>query len=329
MLGLGFAVLFLLLVLFIFFWAIVAPRYILLSLGTLALGYKSIAVFFAANAPTTFHYERQPGTVRVISWNVARFLELKRNNNQGSQKRQQMLDLIRQQNADVLCFQEFFHSTDSALYNNIGPIKDMGYPYFYYSWDGDGDRQWFGQAIFSRFPIVDSGLVRYPRPGLRETLIHADVLFGRDTLRFYTTHLQSVQFKREDYKNFEEIKNRDDSLLQNSRNIFQKLRRGIVIRARQADLVHERLSRSPYPFVITGDFNDVPNSYTYFRISDGLQDAFLKKGFGIGRTFAALSPTLRIDHILATKNFNVLQFNRHVKSLSDHYMIVADLKLQK
>ena len=104
--------------------------------------------------------------------------------------------------------------------------------------------------------------------------------------------------------------------------------RGIIFRAPQADFVKEEISKSAHPFVITGDFNDVPNSYTYFKISDGLQDAFLKKGFGIGRTFSALSPTLRIDHILTTKDFDVLQFNRQVKPLSDHYMIIADLKLR-
>ena len=101
------------------------------------------------------------------------------------------------------------------------------------------------------------------------------------------------------------------------------------MRAPQADLVKEQISKSPYPFIITGDFNDVPNSYAYAKISDGLQDAFLQKGFGVGRTFTALSPTLRIDHILITKDFEVLQFNRQVKSLSDHYMIIADLKLRK
>lgn len=326
MLGLGFAFLFLLLVLFLFFWAIVAPRFILLSLFTLAIGYKSIAVLVATNPPNTFNYNKPAGAIRVLSWNVARFLEQKRNNNTGSQKRVKMLDLIKQQNADILCFQEFFHSTDSSLYNNIGAVKAMGYPYFYYSWDRDGYKQWFGQAIFSRYPIVDSGKLHYPEPAQRETLIHADVLFGGDTLRFFTTHLQSVKFKRQDYENFEEIKNREDSLLQNSRNIFYKLKLGIIFRARQAGIVKGILSASPHPFVITGDFNDVPNSYTYFKISDGLQDAFLKKGFGIGRTFASLSPTLRIDHILATPDFEVRQFNRHVKSLSDHYMIVADLK---
>lgn len=329
LLGLGFAALFLLLVLFIFFWAVVAPRYILLSLLTLAIGYKSIAVFFAANSPSTFTYRKPATTIRVLSWNVARFLELSRNNNAKSQKRLKMLDLIRQQNADVLCFQEFYHSTDSNLYNNIDAVKALGYPYFYYSWDRDGYKQWFGQAIFSRYPIVDSSVLHYPSPSQRETLIRADIRIGGDTLRFFTTHLQSVKFKRQDYENIEEIKNREDSLLQNSRSVFQKLKLGIILRAQQAGIVKEILSDSPHPFVITGDFNDVPNSYTYFKISENLQDAFLKKGFGIGRTFSALSPTLRIDHILTTKDFEVLQFNRQVKSLSDHYMIVADLKLRK
>jgi endonuclease/exonuclease/phosphatase family metal-dependent hydrolase len=329
LLGLGFAALFLLLVLFIFFWAIVAPHYIFLSLLVLALGYKSIAVFFATNPPATFQYQKPPGTLRIVSWNVARFLELKRNRNAASLKRLKMLDLIKQQNADVLCFQEFFTSTDSVLYDNIGTIKQMGYPYYYFCWDGDGDKQWFGQIIFSRLPIIDSGLIHYPPPSQNETLMHADLLFGHDTVRIYTTHLQSVKFKMEDYERFEEIKNRDDSLLQNSRSLFQKLKRGIILRAPQADLVKEQLSTSPYPFIITGDFNDVPNSYAYAKISNGLQDAFLKRGFGVGRTFNALSPTLRIDHILTTKDFDVLQFNRQVKPLSDHYMIIADLKLKK
>ncbi|MBL7731929.1 MAG: endonuclease/exonuclease/phosphatase, partial [Chitinophagaceae bacterium] len=75
--------------------------------------------------------------------------------------------------------------------------------------------------------------------------------------------------------------------------------------------------------------NDVPNSYTYFTIKGNLQDAFLKKGFGIGRTFSAISPTLRIDYILADRSFRVKQFNRIIKKLSDHYMLVTDLELKK
>ena len=55
---------------------------------------------------------------------------------------------------------------------------------------------------------------------------------------------------------------------------------------------------------------------------------FLERGFGIGRTYSYLSPTLRIDYILATNAFEVEQFDCVVKNYSDHYMLVADLKLR-
>jgi endonuclease/exonuclease/phosphatase family metal-dependent hydrolase len=58
-----------------------------------------------------------------------------------------------------------------------------------------------------------------------------------------------------------------------------------------------------------------------------MQDAFLKKGFGFGRTFSNISPTLRIDYILATKDLKIEQFNKGNLNVSDHYPIMADFKL--
>ena len=77
-----------------------------------------------------------------------------------------------------------------------------------------------------------------------------------------------------------------------------------------------------------GDFNDVPNSYTYFTIRKDWQDAFLQKGFGIGRTYVHISPTLRIDYILASPAFNVLQCRKFSTPWSDHNPVVADMKLE-
>jgi endonuclease/exonuclease/phosphatase family metal-dependent hydrolase len=329
-LGLGFAFILVLLFGFLLFWLFVSPRYMLISLIVLGIGWKSLVSFFGFDLSGTYDPSKEKGTLRLASWNVARFIELKRNNNKGSQTRLKMLDLIKAQKADVLCLQEFFHSTDSTLYNNIDYFKKkLGYPYYYFCWDSDGGQQWFGQIIFSRFPIVDSGKITYPRPSQAESLIYADVLYRGDTIRFYTTHLQSVQFKKQDYERIEEIKNREDSILENSKSIFAKLKRAIIYRSRQANLVRDITRQSPHPYVITGDFNDVPNSFTYFTIRGDLQDAFLEKGFGIGRTYSGLSPTLRIDYILPTNDFTVKQFNRVVRDYSDHYLLVADLRLNK
>jgi endonuclease/exonuclease/phosphatase family metal-dependent hydrolase len=331
LLGLGFAFLFLVQIAFIVFWLLFKRKYALISFIALLIGWKSISVFIAVSFSPEFNYSKDKNTLRVVSWNVARFIEWRRNNNKGSQTRLKMMDLIKSQNADVLCLQEFMHVAKPGFYDNLQyMMKNLGYPYYSYSWDSDGELIWTGQVIFSRFPIIDSGIVRYPRPGMPESLLHADVLFNKDTIRFYTTHLQSVQFKKKDYQSIDAITKKRDSIIGNSRNIFSKLKRGIIFRSRQADIVKEITDISPYPFVLTGDFNDVPNSYTYFTVNgSNVQDAFLKKGFGIGRTYSYLSPTLRIDYIFTTKHFSILQFNRVVKDYSDHYMLVADMQLKK
>lgn len=329
-LGLGFPFLLLLVVFFLIGWLIIMrPRYAVISGVALLFSIKSILVSFAFNSPGNFEYKRTPGTIRVVTWNVARFIELKKVNNKGSATRLKMLELLKQQDADVLCLQEFHNSTKADYYDNITAItEELGYPYHYFNFDTDGDEMFYSSIIFSRYPIVDSGTVRYPRPTLPDVLIHADIKFNSDTFRVFTTRLQSLRFNKEDYKNLDKIKSGDDSLISNSKTILSKLKRGLSYHGIQANLIDEIREISPHPVLFCADLNEIPNSYTYRRVKADMQDAFLKKGFGIGRTFSGLSPTLRIDYIFADKRFKVRQFNRVVKNLSDHYMLVADVELK-
>ncbi len=330
-LGLGFPFLLLIVIFFAIGWLVILkPRYTLISGVALLLGFKSISVFLAFHKKQSFSYKKEPATIRVVSWNVARFIELKKNSNKGSETRLKMFELIKEQDADILCLQEFHTSTDSAYYDNIEPIqKELGYPYYYFSFDNDGDNHYYSSIIFSRYPIIDTGRIRYPRPTLPDVLLHIDVKLNNDTVRVFTTHLQSLQFGRKDYNKIDRIANARDSLLANSRSILSKLRKGFSYRSIQADLAHKIINDSPHPVIVCADLNDVPNSYTYFTVRGKMQDAFLKKGFGIGRTFSALSPTLRIDYIFTDKHFKIRQFNRIVKKYSDHYMLVADVQVKK
>ena len=328
-LGLAFPFLLIILIAFIFLWLILKLRRVWYSIVVLLVGYKSINVFWAFNAPSAFQYQKKPAEIRIASWNVARFLEWKRNNNEKSQTRLKMLEQIQKQNADILCLEEFFHSPDSNFYNNISEIKAMGYPYYYFSYDPDGLYQYIGSAIFSKYPMFDTGLVRYSRPSMPEALVHADIKVNNDTIRVFSTHLQSVQFRQGDYEAITEIQNAEDSLYVNSRSVLAKLRKAIMLRSSQADMARQIMDDSPYPTIFCADLNDTPNSYTYFTIRGQMQDAFLQKGFGIGRTYSSLSPTLRIDYIFTDHQFTIKQFTRVVKYLSDHFMIMADVELKK
>src|SRR5215204_123518 len=134
LLGLGFGFILITLVAFIFFWLVFKPRFILISLLPMLIGFKSIGLFFALNTSQKFNYQKSKETLRVAHWNVARFTEWRRNNNKGSQTRLKMMDQIKEQNADVLCMQEFFTSTDTTYYNNLSHLmNELGFPYYYYA----------------------------------------------------------------------------------------------------------------------------------------------------------------------------------------------------
>jgi endonuclease/exonuclease/phosphatase family metal-dependent hydrolase len=96
----------------------------------------------------------------------------------------------------------------------------------------------------------------------------------------------------------------------------------------QSDRIREAIDQSPYPVIVCGDFNDVPNSYAYGTIGKGLKNAFVERGAGIGRTFYGISPTLRIDNIFADARCNIVQYVRIRKELSDHFPIIADLHME-
>lgn len=329
-LGLAFPFLLVIVIIYMLVWLFTLRRFALISAIALVLGLKNILVLVAFHGGSSFHQTKKTGEVRIVSWNVARFIEMKRNNNKGSQTRMQMMELLEKQQADIVCLQEFFHSYDPEWYPNIDYIsKTLNYPYWYFSHDLDADKHFSGSIIFSRYPIIDSGMVRYPRPTLPDALVHADIKVNNDTIRVYTTHLQSLQFGKSDYQKLRDIKEGEDQLLSNSKTIFSKWKLAVANRSIQADIIEKVLEDSPYPRIFCGDLNDVPNSYTYFTVKGDMQDAFLKKGFGIGRTFSAISPTLRIDYIFADDEFRISQFNRVVKRYSDHYLIAADVELKK
>ncbi|GAB3007060.1 endonuclease/exonuclease/phosphatase family protein [Niabella terrae] len=314
---------------FTVFWLFIRRKWALISGIALIIGGGAITDFLAFKFFTPpFKADTPDQHIRVATWNVARFIEMVRNNNKGSQTRYKMLRQIKAVNADILCLQEFASSINPDWYNNIVAVsKGLDYPYYYFSHDVDGDRLFNGSVIFSKFPIADTGMVRYPRPTLPEALVFADIAIGNRSVRVYTTHLQSNQFRKEDISKIEELKGAKGNILGNARSIVSKLAVAIRHRSIQADMVQSVLGNSPYPVIFCGDLNDVPNSYTYKTIKGNMRDAFLQKGFGVGRTYSSLSPTLRIDYIFTGPDFSVGQFKRITSNLSDHYMIIADLRL--
>jgi endonuclease/exonuclease/phosphatase family metal-dependent hydrolase len=335
LLGLIFPLLLLLVTGFGIFWLFFYSRRLsFISLAALLLGWQNIDTFFAFNFPRKFVEPKPVNALRILTWNVRRWDEFISKKPGASGHRIKMLDFVQEHDADILCFQEFFEPHNAKGFNeNIAYIQQsLHYPYYFFSHDYKGANGMYetGVIIFSRYPIVHSDQIKYDsKDSLRasESLILVDLNVNGKTIRVFTTHLQSVLFRNKDFRDFEIIRNVEDSMIEASKSIAKKLKRAYSLRGGQADLVRAQLDKSPYPVIICGDFNDVPNSYSYFRIRGNRQDAFVEKGFGIGRTYVHLSPTLRIDYILADKQFKVFQACKFPLPYSDHYPVVADLQL--
>jgi endonuclease/exonuclease/phosphatase (EEP) superfamily protein YafD len=156
----------------------------------------------------------------------------------------------------------------------------------------------------------------------------ADILKGKDTIRVFNTHFQSLRFEKNDYQFIENIDQQESQEVgQQSKNILRKMKLAGQLRARQIAEVEKLIRQSPHPVILCGDFNDVPNSYAYQRIRRQLNDAFLEKGNGIGRTFRLLAPTLRIDYIFHDSSLVPQSFKLHEWELSDHYALEAAFSL--
>ncbi|MDP1764593.1 MAG: endonuclease/exonuclease/phosphatase family protein [Sediminibacterium sp.] len=314
----------LMLIFFIIFWLVAKPVMVWIPLLTLALGWQQVSAMFAWHPGAGFTERRHGNVLRIVNWNVQSFNGLSKSREVKKMVRNEVAESILKLKPDLICLQEF----NTALREDNISLFSKKYPYHFFSKDyqrANGSYR-SGCIIFSKFPIIDSGRIPYP---VAESLIYADILKGEDTIRVYNTHLQSFKFKKEDYNDIEKIREQADEDLSASKSIFKKMKLAFSRRGIQANMVREATDKSPYPSVICGDFNDVPNSYTYFKICGERKDAFLEKGFAIGRTFIALAPTLRIDYILPDRRFTVKQFEMIDEGLSDHIMLVSDVVLQK
>src|SRR2546421_2278003 len=196
LLGLVFPALLLLMIGFVVFWTLVRSKWAFLSLFLLVFGWFHIHAFYAFNLSHRFTENKQAGAVRMITWNVHYLDQMYRPNQQQQSQREPIINFLRQQDADIICLQEFFESDKPQYEANIESMKkELGTPYYFFVDDYHQPRNLYkvGPIIFSRYPILQARRHEYLHSSLKavESLISADLSVNGDTVRVYTTHLQS------------------------------------------------------------------------------------------------------------------------------------------
>jgi endonuclease/exonuclease/phosphatase family metal-dependent hydrolase len=328
MLALVYPVLWIINVIFMIFWMLRLRFYFLFSLLSLIIGLNIFMRMISISAPTDGQEAKTD--FKILSYNVRLFDQYKWRSDQDYFTRDAVFDFIHSQNPDIVCFQEFFHGNDT-YFPTIGPFvaesEAKNYHVGYVK--TVGDKKHYGLATFTRFPIVRREEINF-EDAVSNSGIFTDVVIKTDTIRIFNFHLESVRFSQADYKFVSEVMDPAATVhSSSSKIIFYKLHKAFLRRARQAAVVRQYISQSPYPVIVCGDFNDTPTSFVYRTISESLRDAFLDAGTGLGTTYAGGIPFLRIDFILHSPQLKAQHYQKYPVEYSDHYPISCAFSLEE
>ncbi len=176
--------------------------------------------------------------------------------------------------------------------------------------------------IYSCFKIEQEGKI-FDEIGVGEGQF-ADIAVEGKTIRFINIYLEPFSFTKDMIKPVENYNENEKK----GKKVLWKMVKTFKVHQEQISEIVDFVKKSPYPVVLSGDFNAVPNSYEYFQISKVLQDAFLQSGIGFSTSFHDYKFPIRIDYIFVSKELQAISYkvyrNIHV---SDHYPVIAEIKL--
>jgi endonuclease/exonuclease/phosphatase family metal-dependent hydrolase len=223
--------------------------------------------------------------------------------------------------ADIACFQEY------------SPIEQIENQYIHkiVKLTNFSENREVGLAIFTKYPIVKQYSKIWNRvaaPNING-FICADIVYGNDTVRIVNTHLWSMGVRIN--KAFEAFKQGEIKLFFfEISDTMTRLKEGFNARDKQVAEVESYVVGSKYPVIICGDFNEIPFSYTYGKLSLNFGNAFEEAGQGLGFTLNRHPYCVRIDQQFFSSDWQV-QSCKTIPTInfSDHFPVMAQYILKK
>ncbi|MEZ4856473.1 MAG: endonuclease/exonuclease/phosphatase family protein [Gelidibacter sp.] len=286
-------------ILFVVYWLLKVKKQLLLSLIILIFGYSYLGSLYKFSSSKQVE---DKDNIAVMNYNVRLFNLFKWIPEEDIP--QKIEAFINDKKPDIISMQEYRQDENIHL-------KD----YFKFE-ELSGKKVKNGQAIYSKFPIVNSGSIEFPNT--YNNAIFVDIVKGKDTIRIYNVHLQSLKIDA----------NKDPLKNETSENLFKRVGNTFRMQQSQAELFLAHKAKCPYKMIVCGDFNNTAYSYVYKEIKGTLHDAFEEAGNGFGRSFNFKFFPVRIDFILVDDHFDINSFKTFDVKLSDHYPVMSRVKIK-
>lgn len=292
--------------LFFMYWLIQFKKYIFVSGLVLLLGITFINKFYNLK-PTEL--PKSENEFSIMSYNVRLFNKF--NWYKKANIPTKIAELVSEKNPDILCIQE---------YSNLEKTQFSNYKYQHVF--KEGKNIIVGNAIFSKYKIIDKGVINFQNS--TNNAVYADIIKDKDTLRIYSMHLQSIKISTDIEE--EEIQKMNES---KTKYIFRKISSAFTKQQEQALLLKQHYTDCKYRKIICGDMNNSAFSFVYRTIKGSMQDAFESNGEGFGKTYNFKYYPARIDYIFADKNIQINSFETLNDFYnSDHFPLISRLEIK-
>jgi len=280
---------------FICYWILRFKWPFLISTFALLIGFQYVSVLYNFKEKTVLLND----DLKIMSYNVRMFNFYKWIDKEHIDK--DIVDFVNAKDPDVICFQEYHELVKLHL----------DFPYKYLEIYNKSNHT--GQAIYSKYKIINKGSLNFLKT--TNNAIFIDILKGKDTLRIYNVHLESLKINPE----------KEELTTENSERLKVRLETGFKIQTNQVDLILQHQNQIKHKSVICGDFNNTAFSWAYKKLKTSKNDAFEEAGQGFGSTFDFKFP-IRIDFILADETIEINNFKTYNVKYSDHFPIMTRLK---
>jgi endonuclease/exonuclease/phosphatase family metal-dependent hydrolase len=260
-----------------------------------ALGWGGLTGCSVHNPASPAAATRAPKSFRVMSYNIHHGEGM-----DGKVDLQRIADLIQAEGADLVALQEVDKGTQRTDRRDLGAelaaLTGMTCVFsnnFHYQ---GGE---YGNAVLSRFPVKrwTNRHFQMLKPAEPRGLLQVVVDLPGGEMVFMSTHLDFSGDGVNRWSSVGEIE---------------------AVLPQYAGL----------PVILCGDFNDVPTSRVYRRLSETFDDTWVRAGAGDGFTIAANRPNKRIDYIWVSRNAPFTPVKAWVPSslASDHLPVVAEFQ---
>ncbi|WP_092736945.1 endonuclease/exonuclease/phosphatase family protein [Riemerella columbipharyngis] len=230
-----------------------------------------------------------PKGIKIITYNT------KQDN---KSHKENIIAFLEKENPDIVLLQE------SNMKENIDAL-----PYHFHS----------GLvSIYSRYKIIGSGKVMDFNDNSFSA--YADLRIRGKIVRVLSVYLSPFNLEKDMVKPTGDLAQNE----QKAQSLAGMLAPNFKKHQYQVEQIKNFVEQSPYPVIIGGDFNSVPNSYEYYHIAKGMKDSFLEVGNGLGTSFHDFKFPIRIDYLFCSKSITPSFFKTdRTVHLSDHFPIIG------